>query len=893
MKLDWIESVTFALMLSCALVNVGQGWQDQPNIIFIMADDMGFSDTAPYGSEIETPNVSELANQGVRYTRFYNTSRCTTTRASLLTGQYSHNVGMGWLPSTNHNFQNGGTMPGYSGWFAGFDPQAPDNVPTLPEILKTAGYDTYMTGKWHLTRTATIDSGPNGTWPFELGFDKFYGTMEGAKDYFLPVDLVDSDTAAVFEDTSMLPNDFFYTNAISERAAAFIRDEVADGDTAPFFLYHAFYAPHFPLQAPMDAEDENGNNLVAKYQAIYSAGWEVMRANRLTRQIAEGLFPSGTTLSDRDDSDAGIPNWNSLTTTQRDDLILRMAIYAAQVELLDQGIGSILDAIRDPNNDGDESDSIEANTLICFFSDNGAVGGDWNGTGNISNWFNSASATNIRYGTGWANVSDTPFRRFKTDTYEGGITSPFIVSGGPVDSMLAGAVDTTTVGHVIDLVPTAMELAGADYPSDANETELEGTSLRSSFSGNGLTSQPRKLFFEHEGNRGVVDGNWKLVAENGGSDYQLFEFSVDRNEDSDLSDIRPDVQRDLRLDWEEWAIRNQVATPEQSNAGSPFLSNSEVGWIGPRLAAGKRLLIHFDFDQPSYFNGSTIIDQTGNGFDSPFVANDGLQHAVNVDDQVPGLGGAIDLSNDIVDVDAQADIALGPSSRTISVWFNSDVTGNRRIFGYGDPSNNFLPGSLMLLTMVDNGTANVMRLRLGATNIDFDPVDPIGLGQWVHAVIVIPDDASSSSDIKMFIDGQESVGAPEPGDVHVDLITGVSFLTLGRRGGAAAGGTQGTGFDFDGRIGDFQFYNGELSAEQVEVLFLNPGQTIADQRMGDFNSDGLVNLLDVSGFVSALADPDGFEAMNPGFDLLTAGDFNGDGSFNLLDVQGFIDLLSG
>ena len=556
----------------------------QPNIVLIMADDMGFADTSPFGGEINTPNLASLANTGVRYTNFYNTARCSTTRASLLTGQYSHNVGMGALPSTNHNFDSGGTMPGYSGWFAGTDPQAPDVVPTLPEVMQTAGYETSMSGKWHLTRTQTINSGPNATWPTNKGFGRFYGTMEGAKDYFSPTWLVDSDTPQNFEDTSLLPSDYFYTNAISEHGAQFIRDELNDGDTTPFFHYHAFYAPHFPLQAPANAQDENGNNLVAKYQAIYSAGWDTLRSNRLANQIAAGLFPAGTPLSDRADSDSGIPDWNTLTTTQKDDLILRMAVYAAQVEILDQGVGKLIDAVRDPLGDGtgpgNDSDNMMDDTMFVFLSDNGAVGGDWDGQGDISNWDNAASATNVRYGTGWANLSDTPFRKFKTDTYEGGIASPLIISGYGVDSSLEGTVNTREIGHVIDLAPTFMELGGASYPVGADATELEGQSLVGTFDGSNADFSQRDVFFEHEGNRGVRSGKWKLVAPNGSSNYELYDLSVDRAESNDLSGTFPEIEQALRIKWQDWAIRNQVATPDQSNAGSPFLSNSEIDWLG-------------------------------------------------------------------------------------------------------------------------------------------------------------------------------------------------------------------------------------------------------------------------------------------------------------------------
>ncbi len=569
-----------------------------PNIVLIMADDMGFADTAPFGSEISTPNLTALANTGVRYTHFYNTARCSTTRASLLTGQYSHNVGMGALPSTNYNYNNGGTMPGYSGWFAGSDPQAPDNVPTLPEVMKTAGYDTSMSGKWHLTRTSTINSGPNGTWPTDKGFDRFYGTMEGAKDYFEPTWLVDSDTPQTFENSAALPADFFYTNAISQRGAQFIRDEYSDGDSNPFFHYHAFYAPHFPLQAPADATDAQGNNLVAKYQAIYSAGWDTLRDNRLANQIAQGLFAPGTPLSDKADS-SSIPDWNTLSTSQKDDLILRMAVYAAQVEILDQGVGELIDAVQDPAGDGsgpgNDSDNMMDDTVFVFLSDNGAVGGGgFDGTGNISNWDNAASATDVKYGTGWANLSDTPFRKFKTDTYEGGIASPLIISGYGVDAALEGTVNTADVGHVIDLAPTFFEMGNATYPSGTDATELEGQSLVGTFDGAAADLSDRDIFFEHEGNRGVRSGNWKLVAPNGSSNYELYDLSTDRAESTDLSGTFPEIEQELRLKWEAWAIRNQVATPNQSSAGSPFLSNDEIDWLS--VGTDPSIVARFSFD---------------------------------------------------------------------------------------------------------------------------------------------------------------------------------------------------------------------------------------------------------------------------------------------------------
>ena len=323
---------------------------------------------------------------------------------------------------------------------------------------------------------------------------------------------------------------------------------------------------------------------MAKYQAIYSAGWDSLRDDRLASQIAQGLFAPGTTLSDKSASSGSIPDWNTLNQSQKDEVILRMSIYAAQVEILDQGVGKLIDAVRDPAGDGTgagfDDDNLMDQTMFVFLSDNGGVsGGGFDGTGDISNWFNDASATNVKYGDAWANLSNTPFRKFKTDTYEGGITSPLIVSGYGVDPTLRGSVNTTDIGHVIDLAPTFFEVGGAEYPAGADASELEGVSLLGTFDGSNADLTQRDVFFEHEGNRGVRSGRWKLVAPNGSSNYELYDLLVDRAESNDLSDTHPDIESLLRLKWEAWAIRNQVATPDQDNAGSPFLSNSEIDWL--------------------------------------------------------------------------------------------------------------------------------------------------------------------------------------------------------------------------------------------------------------------------------------------------------------------------
>ena len=303
-----------------------------PCIVLMMADDLGFSDLGCYGGEIATPHLDQLARQGVRFANFSNTSRCCPSRASLLTGLYSHQAGIGRMNGRDEG-------PGYRG-------QLLNAVPTLPELLSKRGYSTAMVGKWHLTRSSSIDNGPNGSWPRQRGFEFFYGTMEGAKNYFAPTWLFDNG-----QEVRSFKKEFFYTDAISTRAAQWIRTQPVD---QPLFLYTAFYAPHFPLQAPRSA--------IQPYRGKYLAGWDQLREQRFARQKELGIIPARTKLSQRPGE---VPAWQSLDEEKRAELDLRMATYAAQVHLLDQGAGRIITALQ-------ESGRWE-NSLVIFLSDNGAA----------------------------------------------------------------------------------------------------------------------------------------------------------------------------------------------------------------------------------------------------------------------------------------------------------------------------------------------------------------------------------------------------------------------------------------------------------------------------------------------------------------------------------------
>lgn len=480
---------------------------DSPDVVLMMADDLGFSDLACYGGEIPTPNLDSLAASGVLFTNFSNTSRCCPSRASLLTGLYSHQVGVG-------DMTNPGSGPGYRG-------QLSADVSALPELLKSLGYSTAMVGKWHLTRSSTINDGPNGSWPGERGFDRVFGTMEGAKNYFHPTWLFDDGT----EVKSFGPN-FYYTNAITERAARWIGDQP---EGQPLFLYTAFYAPHFPLQAPSE--------VIRKYRGKYKIGWDIIRQRRLDRQKRLGVVPEVTVLSRRPDD---VPEWASLTEQQQDDLDHRMATYAAQIDLLDQGVGRILKALR-------ESGRLD-NTLVIFLSDNGGAssGGPF-GAGPSASVGTPEAPVKTTYGKGWATVSNTPFRMHKANTHEGGVMAPLIFHWPKQWKRPQPTRDD--VAHIIDITPTILGAAGWD---DA-EPKREGIDLTRSRRANDAT-----VFYEHQRSRAARQGRWKLVNQGKSDRWELYDLENDRTEQFDLSSRNASKARQLRQLWNDWARRCNV-----------------------------------------------------------------------------------------------------------------------------------------------------------------------------------------------------------------------------------------------------------------------------------------------------------------------------------------------
>lgn len=500
----------------------------RPDIVVILADDMGYSDLGCYGGEIPTPVLDGLASNGLRFTRFYNSARCCPTRASLLTGLHPHQAGIG------HMTEDRG-MPGYRG-------RLNDQCVTLAEVLRGAGYQTLMTGKWHVTLnpySGKKEEMDMETWPLQRGFDRFYGTLAGGGNYFAPVSLTNGNEPL----DPPKRKGYYYTDAISDRAASFVR---VSEPGQPLFLYLAFTAPHWPLHAP---EEE-----ILKHMDAYRAGWDEIRRQRHQRMIQAGLLDKGCPLSPRG---KGIPAWED--AKHKEWQIRRMATHAAMVSIMDRGIGRVMDALKNTGRFD--------NTLVMFLSDNGAssevIGGKQGRHGSFARGGTTPDImpgpadTYASFGPEWANVSNTPFRNYKKDTYEGGTATPLVVHW-PKGISARGEIRHQP-GQLVDVMPTIVEVSGASYPKDRQGVAvapMQGIPLVPAFRGETLPERP--LFFEHEGNRAVRFGNWTLVSGHG-KPWELYDTSVDRTESKNLAATMPDKVAQMESLYQKWAARSKVA----------------------------------------------------------------------------------------------------------------------------------------------------------------------------------------------------------------------------------------------------------------------------------------------------------------------------------------------
>lgn len=528
----------------------------RPNIVIIMSDDMGYSDIGCYGSEIRTPALDSLAANGLRFTQFYNTARCCPTRASLLTGLYPHQAGVG------HMMQDRG-QDGYRG-------ELSRNCVTIAEVLGAAGYATYAVGKWHVTK-GTKPEGPKDNWPRQRGFDRFYGTIHGAGSYWDPSTLVrDNTMIAPPSDPEYQPEEpYYYTDAISDNACRYIHEHSADD---PFFLYVAYTAAHWPMHAR--------RRDIAKYEGKYDVGYEAIRQARFEKMKKLGVVRRRAELSPPPAS------WDSVKDKQWEAAC--MEVYAAMIDSMDQGIGRIVATL--------EAKGMLENTLILFLQDNGGCA-ESGGRGDQLNprpdgptfdpippdaqhYFGSVprqtrdgwpvrrghvmpgpADTYIGYGRNWANVSNTPFREYKHWVHEGGIATP-LIAHWPAGIRARNKLRHQPA-HLIDLMATCVDVAGARYPSEYRGHEIqpmEGRSLAPAFANRDIKREA--LYWEHEGNRAIRVGKWKLVAKGRtGQDevaWELYDIEADRSELHDLAAQQPQRVQEMAALWRAYAERAKV-----------------------------------------------------------------------------------------------------------------------------------------------------------------------------------------------------------------------------------------------------------------------------------------------------------------------------------------------
>lgn len=548
----------------------------QPNIIVILADDIGYSDIGCYGSEIRTPNLDRLADNGIRFTQFYNTSRSSPSRASLLTGLYSHQAAMGHL-ATRPLFDEPGYLDNLS-----------KNAVTIAELLKGAGYSTYMTGKWHLYGMNASNLPEEGAidrsnWPVQRGFDRYFGNLSGSCSYYDPFTLLSNNT--------FIPpgEDFYYIDAISDTTVKFILEHPSD---KPFFFYVAYYAAHWPLHAPEE--------MIEKYKGMYDIGWDSLRVLRYSRQKELGVISEQHKLTARPET---IAAWED--EPMKEWQARRMETYAAMIDIMDQGIGRIIAALE-------EKGELD-NTIILYMQDNGGCAEpvltnkmatplteeqkvlkpfpsdqilqvrkpEYTRDGRYIRSGRGVMAgpadTWVAYGEEWANVSNTPFRLYKSFVHEGGIKTPLIVHW-PAGIKAKGTI-SNEVGHLIDIMPTCLEIAGVGYPEEFNGNSihpLEGLSLVPAFRNKKLDRD--FLFWEHEGNRAIRIDQWKLVSRvetpmeftaEDDKAWELYDIEKDPSETNNLAGKYPDKVTEMAARWEEEALRIQAKPWPWDNKNQP------------------------------------------------------------------------------------------------------------------------------------------------------------------------------------------------------------------------------------------------------------------------------------------------------------------------------------
>lgn len=518
-----LGGLAFAAMSRSAVVPE----KDPPNIIMIVADDLGFADLGCYGGEIRTPNLDKMAAEGLRFTQFYNCSVCYYSRAAMLSG-------------VNPRYGKGSLLK--------------DNMLTVAEVLKTAGYATAMSGKWHL-------GGGRSNRPIDRGFDEYYGAMIGAINFYDPTETDPpfashgSHKMAYVHNGQQLKGvaeDYYVTDALTDHSIKQIRKFAKAGK--PFFLHLAHFAPHYPLHAP--PED------IERYRGRYDDGYDSLRKQRHRKMVELGIIDKKWTLPDPDEKlgnwryDLAVDSWQS--NDEKEWERSKMEVYAAMVDRIDQNIGRLMAVLKETG--------IDDNTMIVFFSDNGGCASDitpdspgykqyreYNRDKTIG-----TKESYVFCGPGWATAQSAPFRRYKTWTYEGGIATPMIVRWK--GKVRPGSI-TKEVGHLVDLMPTFMDIAGAKYPEERNGTKtvpLEGVSLVPVLKGKKFRKE-RELGWYVFGSNAYRIGKWKLVWGITAKKWELYDMEADRTETFDLAGKHPEIVKKLSEAWRRWAARSDVS----------------------------------------------------------------------------------------------------------------------------------------------------------------------------------------------------------------------------------------------------------------------------------------------------------------------------------------------
>ncbi len=511
------------LFVSLFLSNIALAQNKKPNIVIILADDLGYSDIGCFGSDVETPNLDEMAAKGLKMTNFYNASRCCPSRASLLTGLYPHQVGIGDMMNTR-------PYPAYQGYLN-------KTSVTIAEVLQQNGYHTIMGGKWHVGQAKE-------NWPLQRGFDKYFGLIDGANSYFenRPYRPNQKLTIALGNEQFTPGANYYSTDAYTDYALRFIEENKSNKQ--PFFLYLAYQTPHWPLHAlPED---------IKKYKGKFAKGWEALREQRFQKQLQLGIVGPKTKLSPLDKN---LRNWGSLTSQEKEEWDEKMAVYYAMIDRMDQNIGKLREKIKELGE--------EDNTVFMFLSDNGGSNETITNTGfteeiRAANFKPASNPTSFTaYGAEGANVSNTPFRYFKHWEYEGGTATPFIAYGPGI--VKSGHISKQPA-HIVDIMATCLDLAGVAYPKTYKEnsiTPTEGISLVPLFKQKKWAGHDA-LFFEHEGHRAVRQGEWKLVSEYPQNKWELYNLHKDRTELHNLVDKEPDKVQELETLYLKWADRAGV-----------------------------------------------------------------------------------------------------------------------------------------------------------------------------------------------------------------------------------------------------------------------------------------------------------------------------------------------